>query len=193
MRVIVYTRFDGGVSLCIPAPECIRELSSGGAWGGMPRGFVETQIERQIAAGHRPDAARRFAHGMAFGGLTTAEALDVIAERDCRHLGTGLELCIPSELPSRWFRDAWRRGANGGPINIDLRLARPIQWKRIRQFVADENKRRSEAWDGLPELKPDFGSIKDQIKRADDSDSLQRIWIDEIKPASGGFFIGDNE
>lgn len=178
MSLILYTRFDGGVSVCAPNPDCIRELS-GGAWHGMPRGYVQTQIERQIADGRRPDAARRFAHALAFGGLTTAEALDVIAERDCRHLGTALELCDGAELPDRWFRNAWRRGGNGGQIHIDLKAARPIQWARLRTAVADENARRSLAWDGGPEIAPDWGALRSKIEKAREVDDLRRVWVSD--------------
>ena len=49
---IVYTRLsDGGVSICCPASEAIAWMGCGGFWDHHPRGFMDVQIERQIARG----------------------------------------------------------------------------------------------------------------------------------------------
>jgi hypothetical protein len=181
-RAILYTRHGGGVSVCTPTTACLRWMATGGRWADRPRGYVEVQIERQIAAGHRPDAAARFARALAFGGLTEREAYDVIRDRDCGHLGTAHDLIDPAELPDRWFRDAWMRSHNGGPVSISVEKAKPIQWGRIRAAVKAENKRREESLDPLPELRVDWGALRSSIKRAADTDDLRRIWprgIDE--------------
>lgn len=126
-KVIVYTPHDGGVAICHPAAECIRAMGLGGYWADRPRGFLQVQIERQIVAGHLPDAARRFAYALQFGGCSEAEALAVIRDRDCGHRGTGFELWDRADVPSdRTYRDAWRRSHNGGPILIDERKALEI-------------------------------------------------------------------
>jgi hypothetical protein len=184
MRRILYTRHDGGVSVCTPSPNCIRWMATGGRWNDMPRGFVDIQIERQIAAGHHPDAASRFGRALAFGGLTEREALEVIKDRDCGHRGTAHDLIDPAELPDRWFREAWRRSHNGGPVSISLDKARPIQWRRIRAAVAAENRRRQEAFEELPEVKIDFGTIRSAIKRAADAEDLRRIWPEALGRAA---------
>jgi hypothetical protein len=176
MKAILYTRHDGGVAVCRPNPWCLRIMETGGLWDDQKRGFVEDQIERQIAAGHRPDAAAKFARALAFGGLTEAEAYAVIRDRDCGHLGTAHDLIDPAELPGRWFRNAWVRSHNGGPVSISVEKAKPIQWGRIRAAVKDENKRRQESLDPRPELRVDWGVIRTSIKRAGDTDELRRIW-----------------
>jgi hypothetical protein len=180
MKRILYTTHDGGVSVCTPSPRCVRVMATGGRWSDMPRGFLDIQIERQIAAGHLPDAASRFARALAFGGLTEREALEVIRDRDCGHLGTAHDLIDPDELPDRWFRSAWVRSHNGGPVSISVEKARPIQWGRIRAAVKAENKRREEAFDEVPEIKVDFGAVRSSIKRAADADDLRRIWPMEL-------------
>ena len=92
------------------------------------------QIERQIAAGHDADAARRFVIAMQFGGCSTAEAYGIIRDRDCAHLGTGCELWDVKDIPTdRTYRDAWRRSHNGGPIWLDERLAQAIDERRAWQ------------------------------------------------------------
>jgi len=140
MRVIVYTPHAGGVAICHPAPECIRTMSCGGWWNGYPRGFLKTQIERQVAAGHNPDAVRRFVMAMQFGGVTEAEALAIIRDRDCAHLGTACELWDFADVPiDRTYRNAWRRSSNGGPIWIDERKATEID--ELRAWQTYEAKR----------------------------------------------------
>jgi hypothetical protein len=180
MRAILYTRHDGGVAVCRPNPWCLRVMETGGLWDDQPRGFIEVQIERQIAAGHRPDAASRFARALAFGGLTEREALEVIRDRDCGHLGTAHDLIDPAELPSRWFRNAWVRSHNGGPVAISVAKAKPIQWGRIRAAYHAENKRRVEALEELPEVKVDFGAVRAAIKRASDETELFRVWPEAL-------------
>jgi hypothetical protein len=124
---IVYTKHDGDVAICVPAMSCIRTMSCGGWWNSYPRGFLKTQIERQIEAGHNADAVQRFVMAMQFGGCTEAEAYGIIRDRDCAHLGTGCELWDVDMVPmDRRYRDAWRRSHNGGPIYIDARLAQEI-------------------------------------------------------------------
>ena len=181
MSLILYTGHDGRVAICAPSQNCIRWMATGGRWSDMPRGFVDTQIERQIAGGHLPDAAARFARALAFGGLTESEALCVIKDRDCGHLGTAHDVVDASDLPDRWFRDAWRRSHNGGPISINIDAARGIQFKRLRKAVDTENKRRSDdLYAYVDPIIPDWGVIAGRIKKANDVDDLRRVWIEGI-------------
>lgn len=178
MKRIVYTRHDGGVTVCGPSPDAIRWMGCGGFWSNQSRGFVDTEIESQIVRfGSYPDVARRFVRAMQFGGCTTAEALEIIRDRDCGPYGTAFELWEASDIPSdRWFRDAWTRSHNGGPINIDLKKARPIQWRKARDFVSGENKRRAEAFELIKPLEVDWDRFRQKILRARDDDELRRAW-----------------
>ena len=180
-RRIVYTRFDGGVAICCPADEIMRWMCVGGMWADRPRGFREAQIERLIEAGHRPDAARRYANAVTFGGCSTAEAFDIIRDRDCGHLGTAHELWDVADVPTdRWFRNAWRRSHNGGPIEVSLKQAKPIQFQRIKAAIDKENKRRSAEIDLFDQpVVVDWGRIRDQIKAAEDLATLRRVWPSE--------------
>lgn len=174
---IVYTRHDGGVNVCCPAPDAIAWMGCGGFWNSYGRGFVDVQIERMIARGLPPDVARRYARAMQFGGCTTAEALEIIRDRDCAPHGTGIELWDISEIPAdRWYRDAWTRSHNGGPINIDIKKAKPIQWKRARAFVSYENKRRADAFEIVRPIEVNWEMIRRSIARAKDHDELRRVW-----------------
>lgn len=183
IKRIVYTRHDGGVTVCCPSATAIAWLGCGGFWGRCPRGFADVQIESMIARGVNPYAAQRYAKAMTVGGCTTAEALEIIRDRDCAHLGTGIELWGVDELPhDRWFRDAWRRSANGGPIDIELKLARPIQFKHIKFAVDAENKRRASDFELFDKpIEPDFGAIRESIKRARDDVELRSIWPQELQ------------
>jgi hypothetical protein len=141
-RIVYNRKDDGGVSICCPTDWAVAAMCNGGAWREFPwfyPGFDEVQIERMIARGIRPDVAARYAHSMMVGGCTSAEALAIIRDRDCEPHGNAIELWDVSDVPSDlWFRNAWRRSHNGGPISVDLKLARPIQWKRARYAVETE-------------------------------------------------------
>lgn len=162
MQRIVYTRHDGGVTVCCPAPECLSWLSEGGYWAG--RGIdTDEQIERQVAAGHYEWAARRFVRAMDKGGCTTAEAYEIIRDRDCAHLGSGFDVCDFEDLPDRWFRDAWIRSHNGGPIMIDMRKARKVQFQRIKRLSPKRMSLKLPLW-------------RERIRKASSPDELRRIW-----------------
>jgi hypothetical protein len=175
---IVYTRHDGGVSVCGPSAEIFRIMQCGGYWDAMPRGFVDRQIFLQTKGGIAPDHAARFARAVAFGGCSEAEVWDIVKDRDCARHGTLHEIQKTEDLPDRWFRNAWRRSRNGGPIGVGLEAARLIQWDRLT-FAADEaNKVRTRALRPLPPIEID--AYRSPIERANDTDELRRIWPDEL-------------
>lgn len=180
MKAILYTRHDGGVSVCHPTRDVFNIMQHGGYWNDRPHGFVSAQIERQISSGIAPDHARRFAHAVAFGGCSEAEAWEIIRDRDCARHGTQHELIDTGELPPRWFRDAWSRSANGGPVNINLEKAKPIQWSRLVQAVSQENKRREFDLFGGPPIKLPKLTIQSAIRNARDAEELERIWLPEL-------------
>ena len=181
-KCMVYTRFDGGVDVCHPTPEIIRWLGCGGFWGKRPPGWYDAQVESQVAEGVAPDAARRYVRAMILGGCTTAEALEIIRDRDCSHLGTAIELWDAADVPTdRWFRDAWRRSANGGPISISLKLARPIQFQHINFAFEAAIKRRSadlEAFD-IP-LDVDLHVLRQRILAAREEIELRSVWPEQL-------------
>ena len=180
MKAILYTRHDGGVSVCTPSPEIFRVMQCGGFWRDRPHGFVETQIERQIQAGIDASHATRFAHAVAFGGCTEAEVWEIVRDRDCGQHGTLHELIDVGELPDRWFRDAWRRSSNGGPPSVDLEKAKPIQWRKLIDAVSRENKRRELDLFGLPPIKLPKLTYQNAIKHARDDEELRKIWIPSL-------------
>lgn len=153
----------------------ISAMSCGGFWDSLPPGVMDRQIASMVRRGVNEDAAYRHAKAMMFGGCTTAEALEIIRDRDCAHLGTAIELWDVSEVPTdRWFRDAWSRSPNGGPISISLVKAKPIQMQRIGDFVIEENKRREREL--LAPFDYDRDLLRDKIVRARDEIELRRIW-----------------
>lgn len=184
MRAILYTRPDRGVSICYPTPTVIRDLCAGGHWGRwLPRGFLSTQIERNIAEGRDPDASRRFVMGLAFGGLSEAEAYRVIRDRDCGHVGTAHELLDRDDLPTdRWFRDAWRRSHNGGPIRIDLETARQVQWRHIEDAVSRHQTRLARDFRTAGQrVEIDRPALIAALERARDEDDVRRVWPHHLR------------
>jgi hypothetical protein len=143
-RYIVYTRPNGCVSVCAPSTTALRYMTGGGGrWDGHDPGFLDRQLAEQSKHGIGERNARAFINAMQFGGCTDAEAYGIMRDRFCAHLGTGCELWCKNDIPDRWFRDAWRRSPNGGPVRIDLRHARKIQLNRIKD-AAERHKLRLE-------------------------------------------------
>lgn len=133
---IVYTQHDGRVAVCQPSAWCLTWLGNGGFWTGRTPESLEALVESGVTDGRFEWAVRRFIHALHDGGCTTAEAFAIIRDRDCAHLGTGFEVWDVADLPNGWFRDAWVRSHNGGPIGIDLNKARKIQMRRIQKYAA---------------------------------------------------------
>ena len=115
---------------------------------------------------------------MQFGGCTDAEAYELMRDRFCAQHGSGIELWDVGDVPKdRWFRDAWVRSHNGGPIDISLTKAMGIQFRRIKMAVDRENGRRRadiNLFDRL--IAAGLVAIRDAIRRADDVASLRRVW-----------------
>lgn len=138
---------------------------------------MDRQIASMVNRGVNEDAACRYAKAVMFGGCTTAEALEIIRDRDCAHLGTAIELLDHADVPTdRWFRDAWSRSHNGGPITISLKKARPIQFRHIRNYISEENKRRENSLEMMPTLEVDIDLIRNKILLARDDTELRGIW-----------------
>lgn len=138
---IIYTRPDGGVSICAPSLTALRYMTSGGGrWDDVlrwDRDFLDRQIAKQ-AEECGEWAAARFVRAMQYGGCSTPEAYGIMRDRFCAHLGTGCELWDTADVPTdRTYRSAWRRSHNGGPIQIDARVARAIDEDRMwREYEA---------------------------------------------------------
>lgn len=93
-------------------------------------------------------------------------------------MGTAFEVWNACDVPAnRWFRDAWVRSHNGGPINIDIRKARRIQFAKIKAAAAGEEKRRQADLDlfDRPVDLP-WGTLRDRIHAAEEISDLRRIW-----------------
>lgn len=176
---IVYTRPDNAVSVLIPAPEYMRATTLG---GGMIKGMsVRREIDRFVEHGWDGDFARLYTHAIAYGGHTEAEAFDILRRKDVPKDASGVERWQTSELPGdRWFRDAWRRSHNGGPISVDLERARPVQSKRLLScYLATKNGGRIGDYLRLEEI--DLDQYERRIERAADEDELRAIWPVELQ------------
>jgi hypothetical protein len=73
------------------------------------------------------------------------------------------------------------RSHNGGPIDVSLAKARGIQFRRIKAAVEFENNRRIADMDLFDSpLAPDWSSIREAIRRAEDVADLRRVWPMEL-------------
>jgi hypothetical protein len=166
---------EGAVALTNPAAQIMMAMCGGGLWRNPERGFINRQIESKIAQGKDPDASRRFCRALAFGGCVDSEALGILRDFMCLHLGTAHEVWDIDDVPAdRWFRDAWRRSHNGGPILVDLAKARRIQLEKIKAAVQAHNHPRL-ALGRRPYL-PLWGELGNAIRHARDEEELRRVW-----------------
>jgi hypothetical protein len=171
-----------------PSDEFLTWLGNGGYWQNKPIQAMDQWIEGKIDQGHLPFAVKAYANALRGGGNTLAECYGLARDFDCAHLGVGFERWPFSDIPQdRWFRDAWRRSHNGGPIKINMDAARSIQFRKIKSAVVRENKRRSDdiqTFDSL--LDVSFGKIVDQIQKAKDVGSLRLVWPMELPTIDAG-------
>lgn len=183
MIVGIYTRVDGGVTECYPDPNCIEAMRMGGWWDQYPEHVVKDQVRRQMEDGISRHAAQRFFDALGDGGLSHMEAVDTILQRDCAHLGYGLEQWHISQLPKdQWFRDAWTRSHNGGPISISLKKARQVQFRHIRRALrAKERRLRASVYAVDDSVSIDLDAIRKSILHAEDVEELRAIWPEELK------------
>lgn len=179
-KVIVCTTEDGAVAIVHPTPECLKELK---------QGRVDTldrdwEIFKFVNEPHwRPDRKDRekiaatWIDALINGGVEGDAALELIALKDAPAYATGIEFWDRSEVPSdRWFRNAWRRSPNGGPIRIDLDKARDIQFARIRNAVEIEDQRRHMCRQMPGPLTVDWTAIVEHIATAEDEHELRKVW-----------------
>ena len=129
-RCILYTLPGSTVSICYPAEECIAELTRGGR--PMLRGRRDWEIEKFVRGGIPEDIAVRWIDAVIGGGKTTAGAFELVRLKDVPREAMAVEVMEIEDVPrDRWFRDAWRRSSNGGPIYIDLEKAIEVQARKI--------------------------------------------------------------
>lgn len=152
----------------------------GGRWDGFEPGFIETQIWRHAQNGVGTEIAKRFVHAMQFGGLTTNEVYGLMVDRFLRRDGLLFDLIDESDLPDRWFRNAWARSSNGGPVTINLAKARQIQWAKARHAVDTENARRRLSFEPVPEITPAWETLRLAMRNARDDEELRRVWPDGV-------------
>lgn len=132
---IISTLPGGKVAVTCPAEQAIWCLRHGAKdfnnpWFGRPWYFPHLQFARMVARGVKPSVAWAYSTHMMRGGLTRRQAIDLIGARDCP--GVCPEIVDVSELPdSRFYRDAWRRSSNGGPVWIDDEHKEQIETNRM--------------------------------------------------------------
>ena len=185
-HAIICTAKEGGVVVVTPLID-LGWMSHGGYWENPTRGFLDELVRRkacpklQKGRNITEDAAWRFVKAMQFGGLTTAEAWDVIRVHDAERYGYDAQMIRRDELPDRWFRGAWtRERSNSGLPYVELEKARGIQWKRLVGAVSREDKRRGNDLWGLPPVRFQKDQYRDAITRAQNAEELRRIWIEGV-------------
>lgn len=174
MRRIIYTRHDGGVTVCSPTSETLRFMTCGGGWN-TGRSLEEEVFYQFTNLDIDEDTAARFVRAMMCGGLVEYEAYAIIRDRDCKS-GSAHDMCDDADIPEdRWFRSAWRRSSNGGPIIIDDDVAKRVQWSKL--VAAHDIAVKTQSADLFaPEFKIDLSHYRSRIKAARRWEDVRHIW-----------------
>lgn len=171
-RRILYTAPGAAVGVLAMTAWCHRALTCGGGWLSHVGSSVAREVAKAEARGADPETERRFAFALEHGGCTDAEAWDLIRRRDLPADAAAAELVDLADLPAdRWFRDAWRRSPNGGPVWIDLERARDVQRAHVAGLLAQEAARRARALAVPPET--DIAALRRAIEAAATLDELR--------------------
>lgn len=163
------------MTITLPAPRAFRARTNGGGLMSFYGTTIAREVEKAEQDGRDADLAREWATAGEYGGLTDAECWDLF-RRWCLPAGAlAVDLIDVADLPGdRWFRNAWRRSPNGGPIWIDLERARPVQRWRIAGAVVEENARRTRSL--TAPLAADFDALRQATETASSLEELRAIW-----------------
>ncbi len=199
---IIYTRpEDYGVNIISPSDRCYSVLTGSGAYEVEPwrgsRVWMERQVKHfgQSVPPVAEPIARRWVMAMAFGGLSRDEFFTLLIDKDVPEESRRMaEIVAVDDLPKdRWFRNAWTRSPNGGPITVDLERARSVQASYIINTLEEVRRQRR----GLPPaglvllglshlpdpVRVNLTPIFDAISTARDEDDLRAVWPEELKYA----------
>lgn len=150
---ITWTDVNGTVRVTTPAKQAMDALVGSG--GMLDPTKIDQQAAAYVDAGMGTASARRMAEGYANGGLTEAEALDLIRERSIPGSALNTIVIEATELPyfGSFGRAAWHQNGASTPV-FDMVRARPIKTEQIRK----ERDRRLEETD-IEVLQRDGGPI----------------------------------
>jgi len=133
-KLIVCEKSDG-VVLRAPSPKTFQAM----VWaGGLVRPEqMDEEIANFVAAGATPSVANSYIQGITYGGLSEADALELLfnirpPEGTIRHF-----ICERDSLLSdRTFRDAWE--CSETTVQVNMPKARVIQLDKIREVRNNE-------------------------------------------------------
>lgn len=179
MHCLVHTRPDKGISITYADPHAWRALTCGGGFLTRIGRTFEDCYRWAMIAGRDPEETTRWLLALEHGAHSEAEAWDLIRKRSVPKDHTQVELWPVSEISTdRWFRSAWRRSQNGGPIVIAAEPARDQQKRRIGAALDRVNRRRRMLW--LPKIKPDFDRLRAALQRATEPEEIRAVWPEEL-------------
>ena len=103
---LLYVQSDGTLNIGRPAPKAWAALIGSG--GLIRPEDIDYETTKQVSGGIDEAVARRWAEACANGGLTEAEALELIRDRDASTATARTVFVKDADLPTdRTFRGAW--------------------------------------------------------------------------------------
>ena len=173
---IIWTDADGNVCRCTPSPEAMRALT--GTGGMLNPAHIDKQAAAYLEAGMGAVSASRLAEGFANGGLTEAEALNLIRDRNLLTDARNVVVVEAADLPHAGsLRAAWRQDGATVPV-FDMGRGRSIKTDLIRP----ERNRRLAALDVDYMRADEAGDAEEKEKRAGLKQELRDLPV-TIQPA----------
>jgi hypothetical protein len=152
--------------------------------------IIAEQPARLVEQGVDPQWARRFVMRYVYGGAHENEVWRLIKERYALPFGTAPEVVHVSWFPpTRWFRNAWRRKAEGGMWWIDLDAAKQQHYARVvddllqyneQERVRDLRESLLHETNGPALILVDADELRRRIRAATSLAELYDIWPDGL-------------
>jgi hypothetical protein len=106
MKVVVHNRTEGGVTISNFSPTLLAVMTGTGHGWNQER--IDYEVGKFVAAGKAEDIVRPYMEAVANGGVTEAQAIELIRAKNHQADCLGCTVIEDTDLPTdRYFRDAW--------------------------------------------------------------------------------------
>ena len=106
MKVVVHNRNDGGVTISYFSSSLLAVMMGTGYGWNQER--INYEVGKFVAGGKAEDIVLPYMEAVANGGVTEAQAIELINAKDDKANCLGCTVIEDTDLPSdQYFRDAW--------------------------------------------------------------------------------------
>jgi hypothetical protein len=106
MKVVVHSRSDGGVTVSHFSSSILAVMTGAGYVWSQER--IDYEVGKFVAGGKAEDVIRPYVTALANGGVTEAQAIELIRAKDDKADCLSCTVIEDTDVPTdRYFRDAW--------------------------------------------------------------------------------------